>query len=98
MIKKKFKELLEEIIQQTDPENDRVVLTDQYYILVIRYDKQEKIYHSYDIFVDDQFYIDYRKCQTKPEYFTELESMHDSHTKFENIDDVLKYIFNWKET
>lgn len=94
MIKEKFKELLENIIQQTDPENDRVVLTDQYYILVIHYDKQEKVYHSYDILVDDNFYIDYRKHQTKPEYFTELASMHDSHTKFKNIDDVLKYIFN----
>ena len=98
MIKEKFKELLENIIQQTDPENDRVVLTDQYYILVIHYDKQEKVYHLYDILVDDKFYIDYRKRQTKPEYFTELASMHDSHTKFKNIDDVLKYIFNWKET
>lgn len=98
MIKEQFKELLETIIQQTDPENDRVVLTDQYYILVIHYDKQEKVYHSYDILVDDNFYIDYRKHQTKPEYFTELASMHDSHTKFKNIDDVLKYIFNWKET
>jgi hypothetical protein len=94
MIKEKFKELLENIIQQTDPENDRVVLTDQYYILVIHYDKQEKVYHLYDILVDDKFYIDYRKRQTKPEYFTELASMHDSHTKFKNIDDVLKYIFN----
>ena len=94
MIKEKFKELLENIIQQTDPENDRVVLTDQYYILVIHYDKKEKVYHLYDILVDDNFYIDYRKHQTKPEYFTELASMHDSHTKFKNIDDVLKYIFN----
>ena len=94
MIKEQFKELLETIIQQTDPENDRVVSTDQYYILVIHYDKQEKVYHSYDILVDDNFYIDYRKHQTKPEYFTELASMHDSHTKFKNIDDVLKYIFN----
>ena len=94
MIKENFKKLLKEIIQQTDPENDRVVLTDQYYILVIHYDKQEKVYHLYDILVDDKFYIDYRKRQTKPEYFTELASMHDSHTKFKNIDDVLKYIFN----
>lgn len=94
MIKENFRELLETIIQQTNPENDRVVLTDQYYILVIHYDKQEKVYHLYDILVDDKFYIDYRKRQTKPEYFTELASMHDSHTKFKNIDDVLKYIFN----
>ena len=94
MIKENFRELLETIIQQTDPENDRVVLTDQYYILVIHYNKQEKIYHLYDILVDDKFYINYRKRQTKPEYFTELTSMHDSHTKFENIDEVLEYIFN----
>ena len=94
MIKENFRELLETIIQQTDPENDRVVLTDQYYILVIHYDKQEKVYHLYDILVDDKFYIDYRKRQTKPKYFTELASMHDSHTKFENIDEVLDYIFN----
>ena len=91
MIKENFRELLETIIQQTDPENDRVVLTD---ILFIHYDKQEKIYHLYDILVDDKFYIDYRKRQTKPEYFTELASMHDSHTKFENINEVLDYIFN----
>ena len=70
MIKENFRELLETIIQQTDPENDRVILTDQYYILVIHYDKQEKVYHLYDILVDDKFYIDYRKRQTKPEYFT----------------------------
>ena len=94
MIKENFRELLETIIQQTDPENDRVVLTDQYYILVIHYDKQEKVYHLYDILVDDKFYIDYRKRQTKPEYFTERASMHDSHTKFKNINEVLDYIFN----
>ena len=94
MIKENFRELLETIIQQTDPENDRVVLTDQYYILLIHYDKHEKVYHLYDILVNDKFYIDYRKHQTKPEYFTELAPMYDSHTKFENIDDVLEYIFN----
>lgn len=94
MIKENFRELLETIIQQTDPENDRVILTDQYYILVIHYDKQEKVYHLYDILVDDKFYIDYRKRQTKPEYFTELASMHDSHKNFENINEVLDYIFN----
>lgn len=94
MIKENFRELLETIIQQTDPENDRVVLTDQYYILVIHYDKQEKVYHLYDILVDDKFYIDYRKRQTKPEYFKELASIHDSHKKFENINEVLDYIFN----
>jgi len=46
MIKENFKKLLEEIIQQTDPENDRVVLTDQYYILFIHQDKQENIYQK----------------------------------------------------
>ena len=94
MIKEQFKELLETIIQQTDPENDRVVLTDQYYILVIHYDKQKKVYQLYDILVNNKFYIDYRKRQTKPEYFTELASIHDSHVKFENINEVLEYIFN----
>lgn len=95
MIKENFTKLLNEIIQQTDPENDRVVLTDQYYILIIRYDKKENFYHSYDILVNDNIFdVDYRKRQTKPKYFTELASMHDSHTKFENINEVLDYIFN----
>lgn len=95
MIKEKFKELLEEIIQQTDPENDRVVLTDQYYILVIHYDKQSNLYHSYDISVNDSsFDIDYRENYTKPEYFKELTSSYDHHIEFKSINSVLQYIFN----
>ena len=95
MIKEKFKELLENIIQQTDPKNDRVVLTDQYYILVILYDEKEKIYYSYDILVNDNIFdIDYREHYEKPEYFKELISSYDHHNEFTTIDSVLEYIFN----
>ena len=95
MIKEKFKELLENIIQQTDPKNDRVVLTDQYYILVIRYDEKEKVYYSYDIIVNDNIFdVDYREHYEKPEYFKELISSYDHHNEFTTIDGVLEYIFN----
>lgn len=95
MIKEKFKELLENIIQQTDPKNDRVVLTDQYYILVIRYDEKEKVYYSYDILVNDNIFdVDYREHYEKLEYFKELISSYDHHNEFTTIDAVLEYIFN----
>ena len=95
MIKENFKKLLEEIIQQTDPENDRVVLTDQYYILFIHQDKQENIYHVYDILINnDNFDIDYRKTLKKPTYFTEITSSYTSNIKLETIHDVLELIFN----
>lgn len=95
MIKEKFKELLENIIQQTDPKNDRVVLTDQYYILVIRYDEKENLYHSYDILVNDNIFdVDYRKRQEKPEYFWELRTSYDKHFELQTINDVLQLIFN----
>ena len=95
MIKKNFKELLEKIIQQTDPKNDRVVLTDQYYILVIRHDEKEKVYHIYDILINhDNFDIDYRKTLKRPQYFTEITSSYTSNVKLKTIHDVLQYIFN----
>ena len=95
MIKEKFKELLENIIQQTDPKNDRVVLTDQYYILVIRYDEKEKVYYSYDILVNDNIFdVDYREHYEKPEYFKESISSYYHHNEFKTIDGVLEYIFN----
>lgn len=95
MIKENFKKLLEQIIQQTDPKNDRVVLTDQYYIMVIRYDEITNIYRSYDILVNDNIFdIDYREHYTKPEYFTELTSSYDDHSEFNTVDGVLQYIFN----
>ena len=95
MVTENFTKLLNEIIQQTDPENDRVVLTDQYYILVIRYDKNEKLYRSYDILVSDNIFdVDYRKRQEKPEYFWELKTSYDKHFELETINDVLQLIFN----
>ena len=95
MIKENFRELLETIIQQTDPENDRVVLTDQYYILVIHYDKKENLYHQYDILVNDNIFdVDYRKRQEKPEYFWELKTSYDKHFELQTINDVLQLIFN----
>lgn len=81
MIKENFKKLLEEIIQQTDPENDRVVLTDQYYILFIHQDKQENIYHVYDILINnDNFDIDYRKT---------LKNLHISQKSHHHIHPIL---------
>lgn len=95
MIKENFTKLLNEIIQQTDPENDRVVLTDQYYILIIRYDKKENLYHSYDILVNDNIFdVDYRKRQEKPEYFWELRTSYDKHFELQTINYVLQLIFN----
>ena len=98
MIKKNFKKLLEEIIQQTDPKNDRVILTDQCYILIIRHDKKENIYHVYDILInDDKFDIDYRRTLKRPQYFEEITASYTSNVELETIHDVLEYIFNWKE-
>lgn len=95
MIKKNFKELLENIIQRTDPKNDRVVLTDQYYILFIRYDKQENVYHVYDILTtNDNFDIDYRRTLKRPQYFDDITASYTSNVELETIHDVLRYIFN----
>lgn len=95
MFTEKTNKLLEEIVRQTDPENDRVVLTDEHYILVIRRDKKRRCYESYDILEDiDYFQIDYRISDQKPEYFTELTTTADKHLEIETINDVLKIIFN----
>ena len=95
MFTEKTTKLLEAIIRQTNPENDRVVLTDENYILVIRRDKKLDCYKPYDILEDiDYFQIDYRISDQKPEYFTELTSTADKHLEIETINDVLEYIFN----
>ena len=95
MFTEKTTKLLEAIIRQTDPENDRVVLTDKNYILVIRHDKELECYESYDILEDiNYFQIDYRISDQKPEYFTELTTTADKHLEIETINDVLEYIFN----
>lgn len=95
MFTEKTTKLLEAVVRQTDPKNDRVVLTDENYILVIRRDKKRKCYESYDILEDiDYFQINYRISDEKPEYFTELTRTADKHLELETINDVLEYIFN----
>lgn len=72
---KKLNQLLEYLLKNINAETDRIILTDPYYILFIRYDNYVNKYFIYDITyanAEKQYSIDVYVSEDKPELYNEL--------------------------
>lgn len=72
---KKLNQLLEYILKNMNAETDRLILTDTYYILFIRYEEDVNKYFIYDITyanAEKQYSLDVYVSEDKPELYNEL--------------------------
>lgn len=72
---KKLNQLLEYLLKNMNAETDRIILTDPYYVLFIRYEKDIKKYFIYDITyanAEKQYSLDVYVSEDKPELYNEL--------------------------
>ena len=72
---KKLNQLLEYLLKNMNGKTDRIILTDPYYILFIRYDDYVNKYFIYDITyanAEKQYSIDVYVSDNKPDYYNEL--------------------------
>jgi hypothetical protein len=72
---KKLNQLLEYLLKNMNAETDRIILTDPYYILFIRYDNYVNKYFIYDITyanAEKQYSLDVYVSEDKPELYNEL--------------------------
>ena len=72
---KKLNQLLEYLLKNMNAEIDRLILTDPYYILFIRYEEDVNKYFIYDITyanAEKQYSLDVYVSKDKPELYNEL--------------------------
>ena len=72
---KKLNQLLEYLLKNMNAEIDRLILTDPYYILFIRYEEDVNKYFIYDITyanAEKQYSLDVYVSEDKPELYNEL--------------------------
>lgn len=72
---KKLNQLLEYLLKNINAETDRIILTDPYYILFIRYEEDIDKYFIYDISyanAEKQYSLDVYVSEDKPELYNEL--------------------------
>ena len=72
---KKLNQLLEYLLKNMNAEIDRLILTDPYYILFIRYEEDIEKYFIYDITyanAEKQYSLDVYVSEDKPELYNEL--------------------------
>lgn len=72
---KKLNQLLEYLLKNMNAETDRLILTDPYYILFIRYDNYVNKYFIYDITyanAEKQYSLDVYVSEDKPKLYNEL--------------------------
>lgn len=72
---KKLNQLLEYLLKNMNAETDRIILTDPYYILFIRYEEDVNKYFIYDITyanAEKQYSLDVYVSEDKPELYNEL--------------------------
>ena len=72
---KKLNQLLEYLLKNMNAETDRLILTDPYYILFIRYEEDIEKYFIYDITyanAEKQYSLDVYVSEDKPELYNEL--------------------------
>lgn len=77
---KKLNQLLEYLLKNMNAETDRIILTDPYYILFIRYDEYVNKYFIYDITyanAEKQYSLDVYVSEDKPELYNELSIAED---------------------
>lgn len=72
---KKLNQLLEYLLKNMNGETDRIIFTDPYYILFIRYEEDINKYFIYDITyanAEKQYSLDVYVSEDKPELYNEL--------------------------
>lgn len=72
---KKLNQLLEYLLKNINAEIDRLILTDPYYVLFIRYEEDINKYFIYDITyanAEKQYSLDVYVSDDKPELYNEL--------------------------
>lgn len=72
---KKLNQLLEYLLKNMNAETDRLILTDPYYVLFIRYEEDIEKYFIYDITyanAEKQYSLDVYVSEDKPELYNEL--------------------------
>ena len=77
---KKLNQLIEYLLKNMNAEIDRIILTDPYYILFIRYEEDVNKYFIYDITyanAEKQYSLDVYVSEDKPELYNELSIAED---------------------
>lgn len=85
---KKLNQLLEYLLKNMNGETDRIILTDPYYILFIRYDDYVNKYFIYDITyanAEKQYSIDVYISDNKPDYYNELAIADYENNKHQHV-------------
>ena len=86
---KKLNQLLEYLLKNMNAEIDRLILTDPYYILFIRYEEDVNKYFIYDITyanVEKQYSLDVYVSEDKPELYNELSiAEHYENNKHQHV-------------
>lgn len=86
---KKLNQLLEYLLKNMNAEIDRLILTDPYYILFIRYEEDVKNYFIYDITyanAEKQYSLDVYVSEDKPELYNELSiAEHYENNKHQHV-------------
>lgn len=86
---KKLNQLLEYLLKNMNAEIDRLILTDPYYILFIRYEEDVKKYFIYDITyanAEKQYSLDVYVSEDKPELYNELSiAEHYENNKHQHV-------------
>lgn len=98
---KKLNQLLEYLLKNMNAETDRIILTDPYYILFIRYEEDVKKYFIYDITyanAEKQYSLDVYVSKDKPELYNELSIAEDyennkhQHVSHETPEQIFDFI------
>lgn len=98
---KKLNQLLEYLLKNMNAETDRLILTDPYYILFIRYEEDVNKYFIYDITyanAEKQYSLDVYVSKDKPELYNELfiaeyyENNKHQHVSRETPDQIFDFI------
>ena len=86
---KKLNQLLEYLLKNMNAEIDRLILTDPYYILFIRYEEDIEKYFIYDITyanAEKQYSLDVYVSEDKPELYNELSiAEHYENNKHQHV-------------
>lgn len=86
---KKLNQLLEYLLKNMNAEIDRLILTDPYYILFIRYEEDVNKYFIYDITyanAEKQYSLDVYVSEDKPELYNELSiAEHYENNKHQHV-------------
>ena len=98
---KKLNQLLEYLLKNMNAETDRIILTDPYYVLFIRYEEDINKYFIYDITyanAEKQYSLDVYVSEDKPELYNELsiaeyyENNKHQHVSRETSEQVFDFI------